>query len=75
MRKIIDWNKKDIYEALGRPDLKYDKKEMFTLVCSKCGNRDFNYGDVRCDTCELYGKDFEVIEKWKFEVIKLIKEH
>lgn len=71
----INWNEKNIYDAIGRPDLKpLTKEEMETKVCAKCGNRDNNYGDTGCDQCELYDEDFESIEKWKYEWIKFIKD-
>ncbi len=72
--KGLDWSKKNIYDALGRPDLKpLTKEELETKVCAGCGCRDSNYGDTGCDVCELYGENFELIEKWKYEWIRTIK--
>jgi len=71
----IDWTADNIYDAIGRPDLKPTNKDMDILVCPRCGERDLNYGDTGCDTCEVYEDYFKPIEKWKFELIKDIKEY
>lgn len=40
MKQGINWSKKDLYEAIGRPDLRpeWDKQEVDPFKCEVCGS-------------------------------------